>query len=248
MTEPVSCAICLDSISIDKNCMITECGHSFHTSCIMKNAAFDNYDCPYCRTQMATKRDNDDETATEGDFSDGYSDRNEQRVYQINYEEATEYFNDFWESFREKTESELIDEELERQCELSEVGQELNANNINNINNIINNINNNINNINNNIINNINNINNNNMNDIPKMNDISDFLKTKGIAMEDLLWFLLNDYEDFERYGFADSLNDKLTPEYLKTQGIIFNNIHKYMDKYRKNQLHHIIKKRKLNV
>ena len=46
------CPICFELI--DKiNSLTTECGHTFHTSCLMKNVAHNGFGCPYCRTAMA---------------------------------------------------------------------------------------------------------------------------------------------------------------------------------------------------
>ena len=53
------CPICYESINPAKNCVTTECGHSFHTSCLLKHTAFNGYGCPYCRTELATKKDVD---------------------------------------------------------------------------------------------------------------------------------------------------------------------------------------------
>lgn len=54
------CPICFENIDITKNCVTTECGHSFHTSCLMKNIAFNGFECPYCRTEMAEELDDSD--------------------------------------------------------------------------------------------------------------------------------------------------------------------------------------------
>ena len=51
--QKMECPICFDLIQPNVNCVTTDCGHSFHTSCLMKNTAMNGYDCPYCRTQMA---------------------------------------------------------------------------------------------------------------------------------------------------------------------------------------------------
>lgn len=53
----MECPICLDVILANVNCVTTECGHSFHANCLMKNTAVNGYDCPYCRTQMAEAPD-----------------------------------------------------------------------------------------------------------------------------------------------------------------------------------------------
>ena len=47
------CPICMDNIKSCINCTITECGHIFHTRCLMKNILYNGLGCPYCRTQMA---------------------------------------------------------------------------------------------------------------------------------------------------------------------------------------------------
>jgi len=47
------CPICFDAIEGDKNKVITECGHCFHTNCLMTSVAHNGFGCPYCRTEMA---------------------------------------------------------------------------------------------------------------------------------------------------------------------------------------------------
>ncbi len=47
------CPICMDPIEGDKNKVITECGHCFHTNCLMTSIAHNGFGCPYCRTEMA---------------------------------------------------------------------------------------------------------------------------------------------------------------------------------------------------
>lgn len=46
------CPICFELIE-KVNSLTTECGHTFHTSCIMKNVARNGFSCPYCRAIMA---------------------------------------------------------------------------------------------------------------------------------------------------------------------------------------------------
>jgi len=62
----------MDMIDISKNCVTTECGHKFHTSCLMKNVAFNGFECPYCRTVMAEDddEDSDDEEYDEDNAED----------------------------------------------------------------------------------------------------------------------------------------------------------------------------------
>ena len=49
------CPICMDNIDVTINCLVTDCGHSFHTSCLMKNVSYNGFDCPYCRTKLVSK-------------------------------------------------------------------------------------------------------------------------------------------------------------------------------------------------
>jgi len=49
------CPICMDVIEFNKNCVTTECGHCFHTNCLMTSIAHNGFGCPYCRTAMAEK-------------------------------------------------------------------------------------------------------------------------------------------------------------------------------------------------
>jgi hypothetical protein len=65
------CAICMDDIDAVKNRLTTECGHVFHTSCLMKNAAINGFGCPMCRTVMAEDpNDSDDDESTNVDDED----------------------------------------------------------------------------------------------------------------------------------------------------------------------------------
>jgi hypothetical protein len=54
------CPICLDEMNETKNKTITDCGHKFHTSCLMQNISLNGFGCPYCREKLfkSTKNDN----------------------------------------------------------------------------------------------------------------------------------------------------------------------------------------------
>ena len=56
----MNCSICLEDIG-QTNCVLTECSHSFHSNCLMKNIAFNGFGCPYCRKEMATLPEETDE-------------------------------------------------------------------------------------------------------------------------------------------------------------------------------------------
>lgn len=66
--EVHECPICMDELSGTTNIVTTECGHCFHTNCLMKSVAHNGFGCPYCRTQMAAAPEDDEES--ESDDSD----------------------------------------------------------------------------------------------------------------------------------------------------------------------------------
>lgn len=51
-TTEMQCPICWESTNGNTNYLITECGHRFHTSCMMKNIQKNGFQCPYCRSNM----------------------------------------------------------------------------------------------------------------------------------------------------------------------------------------------------
>ena len=69
------CPICMDDIT-ETNCVVTECGHHFHTSCLMKNAAHNGFGCPYCRSVLAEvpEEDESEEEEEEEEEEELYSD------------------------------------------------------------------------------------------------------------------------------------------------------------------------------
>lgn len=52
------CAICLECINPGKNCCVTDCGHKFHTNCLLKNCEKNNFNCPMCRHAMVESNNN----------------------------------------------------------------------------------------------------------------------------------------------------------------------------------------------
>lgn len=69
----MECPICMDNIELTKNCVTTECGHTFHTNCLMKNVVFNGFGCPFCRTEMVEDVE-DEEDEDEDDEEDIGSD------------------------------------------------------------------------------------------------------------------------------------------------------------------------------
>jgi hypothetical protein len=108
VTEQViaqECPICMDTIEGLCNRVVTECGHAFHCSCLMQNAAHNGFGCPYCRTKMA------DEPEEEEDDEDDVDSIEEETVFdsdaltsfrmfhqQINGEEVEEEEAEEWET------------------------------------------------------------------------------------------------------------------------------------------------------
>ena len=68
--ETMDCSICLDCIDGGKNQVITECGHCFHASCLMKNVAHNGFGCPYCRATMAEEQVKEDDESEYSEYTD----------------------------------------------------------------------------------------------------------------------------------------------------------------------------------
>ena len=81
MTAPFNqneCPICMDDIIGLSNRVTTECGHTFHCSCLMQNAAHNGFGCPYCRTTMAEIPDDSDSDSDESNSF--YDDEEEDEI------------------------------------------------------------------------------------------------------------------------------------------------------------------------
>ena len=48
------CPICMEMVELSPpmNCLVTECGHTFHTSCFLNNVLHNGFGCPYCRRAL----------------------------------------------------------------------------------------------------------------------------------------------------------------------------------------------------
>ena len=62
------CVICYEPLSVTKNVCITECGHEFCFSCMMKHVQRNN-GCPCCRATIIDKIDSDMDDSV-GDYED----------------------------------------------------------------------------------------------------------------------------------------------------------------------------------
>ena len=56
----MDCPICYELVPTHNNCVTTECGHTFHTNCLLKHTVYNGYNCPSCRTSMSNSKPDDD--------------------------------------------------------------------------------------------------------------------------------------------------------------------------------------------
>jgi len=97
------CPICMDTIEGLCNRVVTECGHAFHCSCLMQNAAHNGFGCPYCRTKMAEEPEEEEDEEDEEDDEVTVFDEDALTSFRmfhqrINGEEVEEEPADEWES------------------------------------------------------------------------------------------------------------------------------------------------------
>jgi hypothetical protein len=72
------CPICMETIQPIKNRITTECGHCFHSSCLIKHAVLTNLECPMCRTAMTDIPENDSTDEDEEDYATTVDDSDEE--------------------------------------------------------------------------------------------------------------------------------------------------------------------------
>ena len=109
------CPICMNPIDGENNKVKTECGHLFHCSCLMKNAAHNGFGCPYCRSIMAEIPQEE-----ESDINDWLEDEDDDVVYALS---DTYRENEVLTSFR-MFHQRLDGEEVEEEVEEEEVDRE----------------------------------------------------------------------------------------------------------------------------
>lgn len=66
------CSICLDEVSSLLNKIVTECGHIFHTACLLKNVSINGFNCPYCRNELVKKPKSVVSISSESSFEEDY--------------------------------------------------------------------------------------------------------------------------------------------------------------------------------
>jgi len=93
MSAPIDCPICMDCIeSTSKNCVTTDCGHCFHTNCLMQSVAHNGFGCPYCRTAMAVVPDEEETLYSDEEEDEDYEDEDEEMFD----DDALRGFRFFW--------------------------------------------------------------------------------------------------------------------------------------------------------
>ena len=84
------CPICLEELDAVKNRATTECGHCFHTSCLVKHSVLTNIVCPLCRTDLADIPEEEYESDDESQDSDDSDDDSDATTNSDNSEEEEE--------------------------------------------------------------------------------------------------------------------------------------------------------------
>lgn len=130
MSATIDCPICMDCIeSTTKNCVTTECGHCFHTNCLMQSVAHNGFGCPYCRTVMAEVPDEEETIYSDEEHDDEEDDEDEEMFD----DDALRGFRFFWNLLNgeEHDEEDTTDEqEFDEWVESQNRTQLLNASNI----------------------------------------------------------------------------------------------------------------------
>ena len=85
------CPICMEIIDLCKNCSTTECGHKFHSNCLMRSIAFNGFGCPYCRFEMVEEIDDSDDEEDEREDGDGDGDEEGEGGEEDDDEEDEDY-------------------------------------------------------------------------------------------------------------------------------------------------------------
>jgi len=108
MCDQIECSICMDTIVGVTNKVTTECGHCFHTSCLMANVAHNGFGCPNCRTEMAEAQE---ESIVTDDFGEDDEDDDEARLPDDDALRGLRLFMDNLDGEEHNPEDELAEQE-----------------------------------------------------------------------------------------------------------------------------------------
>ena len=70
MSAPSECPICLCVITGTNDSTTTNCGHCFHTGCLLKNVMRNGSKCPCCRNEMVAPNETADTNETVSSAND----------------------------------------------------------------------------------------------------------------------------------------------------------------------------------
>lgn len=66
----MECSICFECMNPVTNFVITECGHNFHTNCLMENISHNGFACPCCRSLMTKDKEEESNDVDEDNEDD----------------------------------------------------------------------------------------------------------------------------------------------------------------------------------
>lgn len=99
MSVVEECPICYEIVCNDANYVITSCKHTFHSDCLLKHVACNDFTCPYCRTKFI--EDSFFEPDSESDYDeddesyDSYEDDIHPEIMSVSESEILETFRLF---------------------------------------------------------------------------------------------------------------------------------------------------------
>lgn len=102
------CPICMDDILAGKNVITTECGHVFHSSCLLTNVANNGFDCPMCRNELASYPS--DESENGEDTNENGEDDNENDEDEYEYELFDDYALETFRMFYQQLNHEEVED------------------------------------------------------------------------------------------------------------------------------------------
>jgi len=112
----VECPICFENIIDFNNRTTTECSHSFHTSCIMKNITHNGFSCPCCRTKMAEEVRTNTSTNTHIHFIED-EDSDYTNDYELYSSSALRGMRNLFQSTQEQNAEQNVDQNAEQNVE-----------------------------------------------------------------------------------------------------------------------------------
>lgn len=113
MSDGLTCPICMDDLVVTTNFTKTECGHCFHTSCLMTNVTHNGFGCPYCREKMAKEAEDEDEDESEYDDVSVITYENSSSEYELYGDDSLTSFR----MFTQRNENEEVEEETQDEDE-----------------------------------------------------------------------------------------------------------------------------------